>query len=67
MLSSVDFSHLPNLAPPVTMKDKINDFEYRAFKSNIPDVLRITPYKNNLLLGYYQKTGKRFHLVEFRR
>jgi len=66
LLLSSDFSHVEGKIP-MTMKDKISDFEDGAFRYGLPDVIRITPYQNNLLMGYYQKGMKRFSLVGFQR
>lgn len=66
LLSSNDFSHIDGKVP-MTMKDKITDYEDGAFRYGLPDVIRITPYQNNLLMGYYQKSMKRFNIVGFQR
>lgn len=66
LMEQEKFAHLPGGVPP-NMKDKINEYEYRVFKNNVPEVLMIAPYSDNsVLLGYYVKGRRKFNIVEFK-
>lgn len=68
LLNADDFSHISGNVP-TTMNEKINEYESNVFRFNQPDVIRLAPYRSDgsMLLGYYQRNGRRFFLTEFRK
>jgi hypothetical protein len=65
LLGNSTFEHLEGNVP-LTLKDKINQYEYKNFRNGLPEVMRIAPYKESLLFGYYHKPSKKFNLIQFR-
>ncbi|RZK09829.1 MAG: hypothetical protein EOO43_20905 [Flavobacterium sp.] len=65
LLGNSNFEHI-NGSIPSTMKDKINQYEYKYFRNGPPEVMRIVPYNNSLLFAYYHKPSKKFNLVQFK-
>jgi hypothetical protein len=66
LLDKENFHHKEGQAY-TSLNSKINEYEHRVFRNSNPELLRISPYKNVMLLGYYSKTGKRYTLVEFKK
>jgi hypothetical protein len=66
LLNKKDFKHIEGDIPK-TLREKINDYEEGHFKNSSPDNIRITPYSNKLLLGYYQRAKKKYKIVEFKK
>lgn len=58
--------HLP-LAPPKTMKERLNDFEDQKFKKGMPDLIQVIALPNkSILMGYYVRNIHKYQLVEIR-
>jgi hypothetical protein len=66
LLQEGDLAHVQGSLSE-NMKEKINQFEYNKFRYNTPEVVRIAKYNDQVLYGYYAKTGKKFVLICFRR
>ncbi|HSZ26249.1 MAG TPA: hypothetical protein VK766_11035 [Cytophagaceae bacterium] len=64
LLRENDMSHVDGNVP-VTMREKINDYEAEVLRNRSPDLLNVVPSHNGLLLGYYAKGHSRYNLVEF--
>jgi hypothetical protein len=55
------------LAPPKTLREKLNDYENQKFKKSMPDLISIVPLADkNILFGYYFKSAHKYQLVEIR-
>lgn len=63
LLDTASLSHLEGEVP-VTLREKINTYENRNLKNTTSDFVRISPYNNSTLLGYYNKQRK-FIVVKF--
>jgi hypothetical protein len=60
------FEHLP-VAPPKTMRERLNEYEDQKFSKGVPDLIKVTPLKNKaILMGYYAKNIHKYQLVEIR-
>ena len=64
LMDTTDFSHLEGNVP-VTVREKINDYETQNLKNTSPDFIKISPYNENTLLAYYTKQHKQFRIVKF--
>lgn len=66
LLGKDNFEHIKENIP-TNMKDRINDYERRVFRSNVPDVLIVAPYgRHSLLMGYYVKNRRKFNIIGFK-
>jgi hypothetical protein len=55
------------LAPPKTLREKLNDYEDQKFKNDMPDLIKVLPLGDNgILMGYYFRSAHKYQLVEIR-
>jgi hypothetical protein len=66
LLDRYEFKHMEGEVPK-TLRESINDYEATNFKNSSPENVRITPHSDKLLLGYYQRTKKKYKIVEFKK
>ena len=50
---------------PMTVRERINDFEMQDMRNVAPEFIKISPYNANTLLAYYTKQRKQFTIVKF--
>jgi len=66
LMDSKTLAHSP-LAPPKTIKERLNEYEDQKFKKGIPDLIKVFPLENKvILMGYYAKHLHKYQLVEIR-
>jgi hypothetical protein len=66
LLKVEDLSHVDGNVP-ITIREKINDYETEVLKNSNPELLNIRPSYTGLVLGYYVKGRSKYNLIEFRR
>jgi len=66
LVDAASLEHV-DLAPPKTLREKLNDYEDQKFKSDMPDLIKVLPLEDNvILMGYYFKSAHKYQLVEIR-
>jgi len=50
---------------PMTVRERINDYEMHDMSNVNPEFIKIYPYNTNTLLAYYTKQRKHFKIVKF--
>lgn len=66
LVDAISLEHV-DLAPPKTLREKLNDYEDQKFKNDMPDLIKVLPLENNvILMGYYFKSAHKYQLVEIR-
>lgn len=66
LVDAMSLEHV-ELAPPKTLREKLNDYEDQKFKSDMPDLIKVLPLEDNgILMGYYFKGAHKYQLVEIR-
>ena len=66
LIDAISLEHV-DLAPPKTLREKLNDYEDQKFKSDMPDLIKVIPLQDNaILMGYYFKSAHKYQLVEIR-
>jgi sulfur relay (sulfurtransferase) DsrF/TusC family protein len=66
LIDAISLEHL-DLAPPKTLREKLNDYEDQKFKNDMPDLIKVLPLEDNIILmGYYFKSAHKYQLVEIR-
>ncbi|MDB5271743.1 MAG: hypothetical protein JWO58_110 [Chitinophagaceae bacterium] len=66
LIDAANLQHV-DLAPPKTVREKLNDYEDQKFKKSMPDLITVTPLPDQtILMGYYFKSAHKYQLVEIR-
>lgn len=66
LVDAASMAHV-ELAPPKTLREKLNDYEDQKFKSDMPDLIKVLPLDDDgILMGYYFKSAHKYQLVEIR-
>lgn len=66
LIDAISLEHV-DLAPPKTLREKLNDYEDQKFKSDMPDLIKVIPLEDNgILMGYYLRSAHKYQLVEIR-
>jgi hypothetical protein len=66
LLSDSDFKHLEGNVPK-TMRENINDYEASYLNNVNLENIRVSPYSDKVIIGYYIRPQKKYRLVEFKR
>jgi hypothetical protein len=66
LVDAMSLEHV-ELAPPKTLREKLNDYEDQKFKNDMPDLIKVLPLGDNgILMGYYFRSAHKYQLVEIR-
>jgi hypothetical protein len=66
LIDAISLEHV-DLAPPKTLREKLNDYEDQKFKNDMPDLIKVIPLEDNgILMGYYFRSAHKYQLVEIR-
>jgi hypothetical protein len=67
LLNKETFEHIEG-TPPMSLREKVSQYESNVFRKGSPELLLITPnYNQALVMGYYLKNANKYQLVEFGR
>lgn len=64
MLSEESLQSIPGIVP-ISLRERVNNFQELMFKDQVPDLVRIVNLPNDVLVGYYVGKTANFRIYQF--